>query len=263
MKKILYSVSGIWALASSVAYGQVYQVIIENLAPSGGLYFTPTWTGFHDGSFDFFDAGAPASNSLEILAEQGDTSGLNGDFGTANGRISLTTNEPGGPGPGLFAPGSSTSFTLNLDTIDNRYLSFAAMLLPSNDAFFGNDSATAYELFNGAGQFLGTQSFTVLGEDIWDSGTELNDTFDAPFSTIGGTSTNTSGVVTTHAGLDNFLGTTLGDGNTLNLTFGDSTPIARITVAAIPEPSTYVAIFSGMALAFTICQRKRIKKYLS
>ena len=40
-------------------------VTIENLQPSDGFFFTPVWTGFHDGGFDLFDAGSPASNPLD------------------------------------------------------------------------------------------------------------------------------------------------------------------------------------------------------
>ena len=29
-------------------------VTLENLGSSGGLYLTPVFTGFHDGSFDLF-----------------------------------------------------------------------------------------------------------------------------------------------------------------------------------------------------------------
>ena len=41
---------------------------------------TPLWFGFHDGGFDVFDVGAAASASLESLAEDGMTAGLEGDF---------------------------------------------------------------------------------------------------------------------------------------------------------------------------------------
>ena len=51
---------------------QSVSVEIENLQPNDGFFFTPVWAGFHDGSFDFFDAGGTASAALELLAEEGD-----------------------------------------------------------------------------------------------------------------------------------------------------------------------------------------------
>ena len=52
------------------------QVKVENLSPQGGLYFTPLWVGFHDGSFDVYDRGAAASVGVERFAEDGDFAAL-------------------------------------------------------------------------------------------------------------------------------------------------------------------------------------------
>ena len=51
-------------------------ISIENLAPANGTQLTPVWVGFHDGQFDTFDSGSPASPGLEQLAEDGDNGGL-------------------------------------------------------------------------------------------------------------------------------------------------------------------------------------------
>ena len=34
------------------------KVKIENLTDTGGVFFTPVWVGFHDGTFDSYDTGA-------------------------------------------------------------------------------------------------------------------------------------------------------------------------------------------------------------
>lgn len=47
------------------------QVTVENIAPENGTGFAQVWFGLHDGSFDLFNQGEPASESLEFLAEDG------------------------------------------------------------------------------------------------------------------------------------------------------------------------------------------------
>jgi len=233
------------------------RVTVTNDAGSGGLYFTPVWTGFHNGTFDLFDSGSPASAGLENLAENGDVSTLNSEFGSANGRLSNTLTSASGIGPGLFDPGRSASFDISLDEVDNRYLSFASMILPSNDAFIGNGDPTSIELFDAMGNFNGPITLTILGANVYDSGSELNDTMGAPFSMIGGTSTDTADGVSLHAGLDNFLGSELGNGDLLTTAFGASTGIATITVSAVPEPSSYAAIAGVFMLAAAVYTRRR------
>ena len=40
------------ALAPMTSQALQVKVTIENLAPVNGVYLTPLWVGFHDGSFD-------------------------------------------------------------------------------------------------------------------------------------------------------------------------------------------------------------------
>ncbi len=47
------------------------QVTVENIAPENGVGFAQFWFGLHDGSFDLFNQGEPASESLEFLVEDG------------------------------------------------------------------------------------------------------------------------------------------------------------------------------------------------
>jgi hypothetical protein len=58
------------AMASTATANTLVKVTIENLSPSNGLVITPLWVGFHDGTFDTFNLGSPATASLERLAEE-------------------------------------------------------------------------------------------------------------------------------------------------------------------------------------------------
>ena len=75
-----------------------------------------------------------------------------------------------------FAPGMSRSVTVTVDASDpkNRFMSFASMVIPSNDAFIGNDDPKAYPLFDAEGSFVG-QSIRRMGSEVYDAGSEVND----------------------------------------------------------------------------------------
>jgi hypothetical protein len=75
---------------------QQVRITVENLQPNDGFYLTPVWVGFHDGGFDFFDAGTNASSALEDLAEEGIVSGLQGLF-MGNGQQGVLGNASGFP----------------------------------------------------------------------------------------------------------------------------------------------------------------------
>lgn len=213
------------------------RVTVTNLAAPNGLHFTPVFAGFHNGDFDSFDAGSPSSLALEALAEDGNNAPFVDAFLATPGRTAANITGVTGLGPGIFTPGhTSTHIFESVDPATHRYFSYASMLLPSNDGFFGNDSPLAREVFDLNGSFLGAD-FTILGAMLWDAGTENNDTMGAPFSTLGGISTPTlGGTIQPHPGLDNFLGTVLGNGVTLNSAFGPESPVARIQISQVPEP---------------------------
>ncbi len=254
--------AGALSLLGLSAHATNVEITFENLSEEGGLWNTPLFLGFHNGSFDTFDLAVAASASVELLAEEGDPGLLLGDIGLVNGAKSavLLGDDAPGVGPGvLFNPGSSNSLSINLDPTENRYLSFASMLLPSNDAFIGNPIPSAYDLFNIAGDFNDGFSIDLFGVDIWDAGTEENDGMGAPFSAIGGTSTPTvGGVVAQHPGLDNFVGTSLGNGTVLERAFTDQTPVGRITARRVPDTAPGAALMGFLfLLGFQRFLRKR------
>ena len=181
-------------------------VRIENLAPPNGNFLTPFWVGFHDGSFDIYNIGAAAGAGLESLAEDGATATLSAEFlasgaGTVDGTI-----VSGGPIPPL-PPGENTRMTFSLDpnSANSLYFSYASMVIPSNDAFVANGDPMAHRVFDDNGNFLGI-SFIVLasGSTVLDAGTEVNDEIPANTAFFGQAAPNTGvaegGTVQVHPG---------------------------------------------------------------
>ncbi len=201
------------SLAIAAAHGVALQaatvnvtVQIENLAPAGGTYLTPVWVGFHDGNFDFVEIGAAASPGLERLAEDGETLFLGDEFldaelnaGVVNGTIFGSGDIP------PIAPGESTELTFSLDdeAFQSRYFSYASMVIPSNDAFIGNEDPLAHPVFDAEGNFVGG-SFVVAGGAVLDAGTEVNDETPENTAFFGQSAPNTGeaqdGTVQVHEG---------------------------------------------------------------
>jgi hypothetical protein len=144
---------------------------IENLSPTEGVYLTPLWLGFHDGSFDSYDAGSPASVELERLAEDGNAVPLSSAFTSAgSGRVD------GVLGAAPIGPGASASLVFSVDpTGAGRYASYAAMVLPSNDYFVANDNPLALDLSTLSGPGASLEFAIGLAGAVYDAGTEVND----------------------------------------------------------------------------------------
>lgn len=226
----------------AVDVGIRLQVEVASLTPAGGLLHTPFWVGFHNGEFEVARSGLPAAQfgGLELIAEEGDPSELVARFAAeSTGTDTVITAPDGFAGAPVFEPGEIASQVIEVgDTTDNRYFSFASMVIPSNDAFVGNLDSLRYELFDALGNFRGERQITIYGREVLDAGTEVNSvTGGAAFSTEGGTSVDEGGVIRTHAGLDEFIGSGLPTGATLESAFGLLTPLATITVSLFdPEP---------------------------
>ena len=244
-------------LASNSANAVQITVSIDNLSGDNGLYLTPLWVGFHDGSFDLCDVGGTASPGLELLAEEGDTSGL-----SSGGVDGVVFGPAGFPGAPILDPGETGTLTLDLDPTANRFFTFASMIIPSNDAFIGNSSTI--EIFDAAGNFLGLD-LTLTGAQVYDAGTEANDGLGAAFSTLGGMATDTNEQIALHTGLASLLGTTNAAGDFVgtaanNFAEADFTQmgfeVARISVTSVPEPGTLGLLGCGL-LALMRARSKR------
>lgn len=231
-------------------------VTVTNVAPTNGSFLTPLWFGFHDGSFDMFDVGASASMGIERIAEDGAAGMLGAEFMSSGaGTVSGVLN-----GIGPIGPGASTSRVVTIDEnlASSLYFSWASMVIPSNDAFVANDNARQHRLFSNAGAFVG-MDFIVLGSQVFDAGTEVNDEIPMNTAFLGQAAPNTGtpegGLIGFHPGF-NPGGTILSNPM---FAAGDFTSpnyqIARISVEAVPEPATMAVLGFGALAA--LARRKR------
>ncbi len=180
-------------------------VTIDNLSPDQGLILTPLWVGFHDGTYDIYEPGLAASAGLEQIAEDGDPMALSAAFmSSGEDRVDgvITGDGISPDSPPLIAPGSSATLTLEV-AADSPYFSYASMALPSNDGFIANESGTAYRVFDANGEFIGTD-LVVIGSQIQDAGTEVNDELAENVPVLGqmapDTGVSEDSVVTNHTG---------------------------------------------------------------
>ncbi len=229
-----------------------FKITVENLSPDGGTLITPLWFGVHDGSFDLYDSGVAASAELERLAEDGNPGPLSAAFAsTTGGLIDGVVFGPGvGPGsPPIFGPGGSASATFSYDfgTSPSAFFSYASMVIPSNDAFIANGNPLALPLFDAVGGFQGLD-IIVLGSQVLDAGTEVNDEIPENVAALAQAAPDTgvteNSVVGLHPGF-------LTDGNILAaIPNGDFTQagyqVARIRVEQIPVPGPWWLFGAGL-----------------
>ena len=210
-------------------------VTIRNTAPANGLWAVNPLVFVHNGSFDAFTAGAPSSAAVEAAAEDGNPGPLRSAFTAAqpNGLVALIE--------GPFAPGQTITQIFDLDPANpsHRYLSYLAMIIPSNDGFWGNDSPTAYPLFTAQGAFV-PRTITVLGANVWDAGTEANDELPATTAFLAQAAPNTgtpeNGVVAIHPGFR-----LAGGGGILDATSSPMGSPLTFTAANFKQPGYMVA----------------------
>ena len=183
--------------------GQI-QVTITNLQAASGALLTPVFLATTNGTYDVFNVGQAASASLERLAEDG-TRQPQIDAAFASGRVNQAVSTNGGP----IAPGGTRSVVLTAFSSNtrSRFLSYASMVIPSNDAFIGNDDPTELNLFDSAGRLIqrsGSSAYIVGGDEVWDSGTEVNDEIPSNTAALGQAVPNTGvtefGVIRQHPG---------------------------------------------------------------
>jgi hypothetical protein len=256
MHRLTWALMGL--LVPTVLWAQTtVQVTIRNLSPTGGIHLTPVWVGFHNGAFDIYDQGVASSTALERIAEDGSTGPITTLFsGSGAGTVQGTILGPGAgagfPGAPVIPPGGVAimQFVLDGSLASSRFFSYASMIVPSNDAFIANGNPQAFQIFSNTGNFLGA-SFTVNGNMVLDAGTEVNDELPANTAFFGQAAPDTgvteNGVVGLHPG---FIpgGAILSDPRFNNANFlAGGYQVAQFTIAAVPEPSTYLLI--GLALS--------------
>jgi hypothetical protein len=157
-------VLGLFVAASAALVGTAhandytlqYEITITNV--TRGQSFTPRLLVTHRKHISLFDLGEPASTELEMLAEGGNTTPLADKLlGHPYSVADVLTD------PGLLGPGESTMIIVEASR-RHRYLSVAAMLIPTNDTFMA---------LNGVRLPLrGSARHMAMG---FDAGTEAND----------------------------------------------------------------------------------------
>ena len=252
---------------SGNAYATTLKVTISNNAQVNGLSFTPVFSAFHSDVYNAFDLGGSATDGLKALAELGMVNPIASELAAADpGATSGVVFPEAGARP-LF-PGESGEIVVDVDDPEtNRFFTFLSMLLPSNDTFFGNSDPV--ELFNIAGEFLGTQVLNITGANLYDAGTEGLDTSAAPFVAGSDATSNpadTSNLIRGAESLADFGGLSLGNGSVLDaslidfLTDHTGFDVATITITEVPEPSAAMLLILGLGGLLTSVARNRSKR---
>jgi hypothetical protein len=144
-----------------------FTVRVENVGEAGtGSPLAPGVWVIHTSADPLFTAGQPDRGlGLEALAEDGNPALLAQAVPGAG-----VFNTPAGAGePGPLLPGSAYEFTL--EAAPGDHLSFATMLVQSNDLFYAPDGQ-GIALFGADGMPVSGDITAQIG--LWDAGTEVN-----------------------------------------------------------------------------------------
>jgi hypothetical protein len=188
-----------------------YEITVTNI--SQGEIFTPIMAASHQHGVKLFELGKPASTELEILAEGGNPGPLADSLISSGVALDVVTAD------GVLLPGSSLTLHVKTDQ-RHSHVSVAAMLVPSNDAFFA---------VNGIHGPVGKKTRTVFSP-AYDAGGENNDESCAhvpgpPFvcSGEGYNAASGEGYVYIHPGIQG-----IGDINAASYDWNN--PVAKITI---------------------------------
>lgn len=118
--------------SAALVHGATFDVTVTNI--TRGQIISPPIVVTHNADFRLFSVGEPASDGLAAVAEDADSAGLLGLLGNDDNVFEFSEAANG------IGPGESVTVRINTG---NRfvYISAAGMLVTSNDAFFGLNSA--------------------------------------------------------------------------------------------------------------------------
>jgi hypothetical protein len=173
--------------AAEAAPTGMFDITIENLTTYGGQHFTPPVVAIHRNGEDFFTEGKSANPFIQGIAENGAVPAF-AEYLMASRHVSSSAVAASGMGlEGPLAPGESVTVSLSADPGSN-FVSFASMLICTNDGFTGVDAAKLPK---------------KVGDEIYvyamayDAGTEINteDLADLvpPCQALGGVSSDSDG----------------------------------------------------------------------
>jgi hypothetical protein len=146
----------LFSLSAFGSGGQrLYKVTITNL--SKAQIFAPILVASHKNTVNMFEPGDAASPELATLAESGNTGPLEALLQSLPSQV-LDTNTSGG----MLMPGESVTIEIAANRSYNR-LSFAGMLVSTNDAFAGLNS------------LMLSNHMTTVTVPAYDAGSEIND----------------------------------------------------------------------------------------
>jgi hypothetical protein len=231
-------------------------VKVENLAPTNSISFAPLHIGFNNGTFDAFNNGQAATAPIISVAEGGSGSAWQPAFAAADPTATRGTIG------GLLQPGQSVSQIFTVDNMLNQFFTFAAMVVPSNDFFIGNDSPTAFRLFDNSGNLI-LGSIGQKASDIWDAGSEAFDPAAAAFVGNNGLRTDQNGVVSFNfTELNGFNGLTTGANYIFDSQLSASSDVYRISFQAVPEPETLPLVATALLAVLGLARRRRTEAAL-
>jgi len=161
-----------------------FEITFQNITK--GQPLTPAAIVIHDGSFKFFELGAPATKGLYELAEDGKLDQLKAEVAAKSLEFAMTVD--------ITMPGKKS--TVTIDASPKQKISIAAMLGRTNDAFASSLAPLSLYLKKG-------QSYSRLLA-VFDAGSEINNELEAFIPAFGNAGVRTDGgegYVTFHPGL--------------------------------------------------------------
>jgi hypothetical protein len=238
------------------------QITVTNDQPTGGFALAPVWFGVQNGTFSHFTPGSSASSAIATLAQFGNTAPLMTLFESQN--VGVDTTLTSGGSLIQYVPGQSNSTILNVSNPSvDQFLSYAGMVVPSNDFFLGN--AVPMRIFNANGDFVGPITIQIFGSNIWDSDTEVQSTTTAltfiQGQTPGSGTQIADGAITTvfpasAAFLSTIDGLTTAAGYQISHIPTSSDLIATIQINSVPEPSS-IALLGIAVIGLAVISRSR------
>jgi len=183
MAAAIVAAGTISAAPALAGHERSYDVTITNI--TRGQVITPPLVVAHGPGFTLFEVGTAASDELATLAETGNPGPLAGVVAGAPGVAAVAT------GAAPLMPGESVTISINAD--GGSYLSVAAMLALTNDAFAAV-----------RGVSLPRRGSVMVGADAYDAGSEANNEAADFVPGLGGGLRDTAdaeGFIHVHAGI--------------------------------------------------------------